>query len=73
MIKYTEEEIVKYSNYSVKELVDGGICPTCFNKCSGGKVYGSNENLLTLDGIHLNEFGNKIFFDEIFSFLKQLL
>lgn len=32
----------------------------------------SNENLLTLDGIHLNEFGNKIFFDEIFSFLKQL-
>lgn len=49
MIKYTEEEIVKYSNYSVKELVDGGICPTCFNKCSGGKVYGSNENLLTYE------------------------
>ena len=28
------------------ELTDMGICPTCFNRENGGKLYGSDENTL---------------------------
>ena len=45
-LKYTKEDIKKYCNYSPKELVDAGICPTCFDRATGGKIYGDVTNLM---------------------------
>ena len=44
-MKYSKEEIKKFYNYSPKELVDAGVCPTCFNKATDGHVYGDDKNL----------------------------
>ncbi len=41
----TQKEIDKYSKLSARELTDLGICPTCLDKLSGGKVYGDNSKL----------------------------
>ena len=38
-----KEELLKLS---AKELVDLGICPTCFNRENGGALYGDNSNTL---------------------------
>ncbi len=43
-MKYSNREIKKYYNYSPKELTDAGICPTCFNRATGGSVYGDDAN-----------------------------
>lgn len=40
----TEEMIKKYSGLSAKDLVDLGICPTCFNRASNGAVFGNDED-----------------------------
>lgn len=39
----TKEELLKLSP---GELVDLGICPTCFNRESGGALYGDNADKL---------------------------
>ena len=39
----TKEELLKLSP---GELVDLGICPTCFNRETGGALYGSNADKL---------------------------
>lgn len=39
----TKEELLKLSP---GELVDMGICPTCFNRETGGAVYGDNSDKL---------------------------
>ncbi len=44
-MKYSKENIQKYYDYSPKELVDAGICPTCFDKATNGHVYGDSSNL----------------------------
>ena len=44
-MKYSKEVIEKYINCSAKELVDAGICPSCFNKETNGSVYGDETNL----------------------------
>ena len=44
----TKEELLKLSP---GELTDLGICPTCFNRENGGKLYGDNaDKLLYEDG-----------------------
>ena len=44
----TKEELLKLSP---GELTDLGICPTCFNRENGGKLYGDNtDKLLYMDG-----------------------
>ena len=45
-MKYSKEIIEKYINCSPKELTDAGICPACFNKSTGGKVFGDDSNKL---------------------------
>ena len=45
MVRYSKETIEKYYNCSPKELTDAGICPTCFDKATGGHVYGDDTNL----------------------------
>lgn len=43
----TKEELLKLSP---GELTDLGICPTCFNRENGGKLYGDNtDKLLYMD------------------------
>ena len=37
----TKEDLLKLSP---GELVDMGICPTCFNRETGGAVYGDNSD-----------------------------
>lgn len=44
--EYSDQEIVdlvKNKKVSVAELVDSGICPTCFNKKNGQVLYGDNK------------------------------
>lgn len=38
--KLKPEELDKLAKLSPAELVDLGICPTCLNKITGGKLYG---------------------------------
>lgn len=40
---YTEEELLKMTP---AQLVDAGICPTCFNKDHNGALYGDNSDKL---------------------------
>ena len=40
---YTEEELLKMTP---AQLVDAGICPTCFNKAHNGALYGDNSDKL---------------------------
>lgn len=44
--EYSNQEIVdlvKNKKVSVADLVDSGICPTCFNKKNGQVLYGDNK------------------------------
>lgn len=43
MLIYNEEHIKKYLGFSAKDLVDCGICPTCFNKQTNNSVYGDDS------------------------------
>ena len=45
-MKYSQKTIKKYYDYSPRELVDAGICPTCFDKATNGKIYGDPTNLM---------------------------
>ena len=40
---YTEEELLQMTP---AQLVDAGICPTCFNKAHHGALYGDNSDKL---------------------------
>lgn len=42
-MEYTKEELLKMT---AGELVNLGICPTCFNKENNGALYGDDSNLL---------------------------
>jgi diadenosine tetraphosphate (Ap4A) HIT family hydrolase len=42
----TENEIRKYLKLTPAELTDLGICPTCFDRLSGGRLYGDNSDIL---------------------------
>lgn len=44
-MKYSKEQIYKYYNFSPAELTDAGICPTCFDRATGGRVFGDTTNL----------------------------
>ena len=45
---YTEEDLLQMTP---AQLVDAGICPTCFNRKHGGALYGDNaDKLLYEDG-----------------------
>lgn len=44
-MEYSKQQIEKYYNYSVKDLVDNGICPTCFDRATGGHVFGDDSKL----------------------------
>ena len=41
-MKYSKEIIEKYDGCSAKELVDAGICPTCFDRQTKGHVFGDD-------------------------------
>lgn len=44
--KLKPEELDELAKLSPAELVDIGICPTCLNKLTGGKLYGDESPLL---------------------------
>ena len=44
-MRYSQKIIKKYYNFTPKELVDAGICPTCFDRATNGHVYGDATNL----------------------------
>lgn len=46
MKNFTHEQIEELLKKSPGELTDMGICPTCFDRFTGGKLYGDNTNLL---------------------------
>lgn len=48
-MKYSKEIIKKYSGLSAKELTDAGICPTCFNRQSGGSVFGDDSDKIVYE------------------------
>lgn len=48
-MEYNKETIEKYLNYSVKDLTDAGICPSCFDKATGGKVFGDCSNMFLFE------------------------
>ena len=45
MYNFTQQQINDYSKLSPGELNDMGICPTCFDRYTGGKLYGDSTNL----------------------------
>ena len=46
-------ELIKNKKISVKELIDNGICPTCFNKENNDILYGSTKNTLLYENDNL--------------------
>ena len=42
----TEKKINELLKLSPGELTDRGICPTCFDKMTGGRLYGDNSDAL---------------------------
>ena len=46
MYNFSKEETEKLLKMSPGELTDAGICPTCFDRFTGGKLYGDNTNTL---------------------------
>lgn len=44
-MKLSKSEIEKYKKYSFGELVDAGVCPTCFNKYINGEYFGDESKL----------------------------
>ena len=42
----TEKEINELLKLSPGELTDRGICPTCFDRATGGRLYGDNSDAL---------------------------
>ena len=45
MLVYNKKQIKKYLGYSAKDLVDCGICPTCFNRQTNSSVFGDDSLL----------------------------
>ena len=45
-MKFTKKDVQKYLKMSPGELTDAGICPTCFDRFTCGKLYGDTTNLL---------------------------
>ena len=43
-MNFSEQEIAKYRGLSAKELCDRGVCPTCFDRATGGGVFGDNSD-----------------------------
>lgn len=43
-MQFSEQDIAAYRGLSAKELTDRGICPTCFDRASGGAVFGDNAD-----------------------------
>ena len=48
-MKYTKSDIEKYSAFSAGELNDAGICPTCFNRQCGGKIFGNDSERMVFE------------------------
>lgn len=46
-------ELIKNKKINVKELIDNGICPTCFNKENNNILYGSTKNTLLYENDNL--------------------
>ena len=44
-MKYPKDVIEKYYDYEAKDLVDAGICPTCFDRVTNGRVFGDDSKL----------------------------
>lgn len=42
-MNYSKEIVEKYDGCSAKELVDAGICPTCFDRQTHGHVFGDDS------------------------------
>lgn len=42
----TENEISNLLKLTPAELTDMGICPTCFDRMTGGRLYGDNSQIL---------------------------
>ncbi len=50
--KYSDEEIVeliKKGEVTVADIVDSGICPTCFDKGNNHVLYGNNEDKMIFE------------------------
>lgn len=43
-MQFSEQEIERYRGLSAKELTDLGVCPTCFDRATGGAVFGDNSD-----------------------------
>ena len=49
-MKYSKEIIEKYYDSSAKDLVDAGICPTCFDRATDRHLFGDNDqNIIFCD------------------------
>lgn len=46
-------ELIKNKKINVKELIDNGICPTCFNKENNNILYGSTKNTILYENDNL--------------------
>ena len=46
MFNFTQQQVNEYLKLKPGELTDIGICPTCFDRFTGGKLYGDSSNLL---------------------------
>ena len=44
-MEYSKDVIEKYFDFEVKDLVDAGICPTCFDRATKGRVFGDDSKL----------------------------
>lgn len=50
--KYSDEEIVeliKKGEVTIADIVDSGICPTCFDKGNNHVLYGNNEDKMIFE------------------------
>jgi len=48
-MKFSKKQIEKYSKLSASELTDAGICPTCFNRQSGGLIFGDDKDKIVYE------------------------
>lgn len=48
-INIEELDVEKLKNLKPGELTDMGICPTCFDRATGGLLYGDDRNLKTYE------------------------
>lgn len=42
-------ELIKNKKVTIADIVDSGICPTCFNKENNNVLYGDNENKIIFE------------------------